>query len=307
MGNLRLIQLLESLLGKAKVNQSSGEVGFHCPFCKHYKKKFNINLNTEKWQCWVCGVGGYNILSLLKKIKPAIKYFKDYYSITGTSHKKHIGSKKYDELSLPESFEFLSESNARDPEVKNVLVYLKKRGITSKDILKYRIGYCESGKYGGMIIVPSYDENGNLNFFTGRSYYKDSYITHLNPKASKDIIGFDLLINWSEPITIVEGAFDAIAVKRNSIPLFGKLILGKLKLKIMEKGVKEINIALDSDARNNAIKMAEYFMNNGINVNLVEIIDKDPSELGFYNITRLIKETDELTFSKVMEYKLYEN
>ena len=38
-----------------------------------------------------------------------------------------------------------------------------------------------------------------------------------------------MYINWEEPIILVEGVFDAMAVKRNVIPLFGKLVLDKLK------------------------------------------------------------------------------
>ena len=73
----------------------------------------------------------------------------------------------------------------------------------------------DSGKYGGMIIIPSYDEDGVLNFFTGRSYY-DVNFKHLNPTVSKDIVGFGLFVNWDLPITIVEGAFDAIAISASS-------------------------------------------------------------------------------------------
>ena len=48
MGNLRLLQILEQVLGRAKLNDHTGEAGFHCPFCKHHKKKFNIHVPTEK-------------------------------------------------------------------------------------------------------------------------------------------------------------------------------------------------------------------------------------------------------------------
>jgi hypothetical protein len=50
---------------------------------------------------------------------------------------------------------------------------LKSRGITKNDIEKYNIGYCETGRYAKMIIIPSYDENGQLNYFTGRSFEKN--------------------------------------------------------------------------------------------------------------------------------------
>ena len=185
------------------------------------------------------------------------------------------------------------------------MIYLKNRGITRHDIVRYGIGYCESGPYEKMIIIPSYDKDGKLNFFTGRSYYKDASFKHKNPKVSKDIIGFDLFINWNEPITIVEGAFDAIAVKRNAIPLFGKIILKKLKKQIIKKNVKDIYIALDSDARDKALDICQYFIDNGIRVYLIELGDKDPSELGYKNIIWTLYRSDKsneavLTFASNM-------
>ena len=155
-----------------------------------------------------------------------------------------------------------------------------------------------------MIIIPSYDLYGSLNFFTGRSYYKDATFKHKNPKVSKDIIGFELLINWNEPITIVEGVFDAIAVKRNSIPLFGKIILDKLKKKIIEKKVSNVCIALDSDARSKALDICQYFIDNGINVHLLELQDKDPSEIGYKNISKIIYDTTPITGSDLMIKKM---
>ena len=55
-----------------------------------------------------------------------------------------------------------------------------------------------------------------------------------NPQVSKDIVGFELHINWNYPVCLVEGAFDAIAIKRNAIPLFGKTIPDQLKHRIIE-------------------------------------------------------------------------
>jgi DNA primase len=303
MNKLRLVQLLESILSKGDFNQQSNEITFHCPFCKHHKKKLNVNLISEKWHCWVCGVGGHKIFGLFKRLRVNQGFFNTLSKITGTSLSSVKYDKEYEMVLLPPEFQPLSESNMKNPEAKNALSYLLSRGLTAKDILKYNIGYCGSGKYNGMVIIPSYDETGTLNFFTGRSYYNVSF-KHLNPTVSKDIIGFDLFINWNLPITIVEGAFDAIAVKRNAIPLFGKLILDKLKIKILEKGVKRVNIALDKDAMKNAISMADYFNSNGISVYFVELPEKDPSELGFNSITELIKNVKKLTPQKLLEYKI---
>ena len=69
--------------------------------------------------------------------------------------------------------------------------------------------------------------------FLGKMKYR-------NCTTTKDIIGFDLFINWDEPIILCEGVFDAMAFKRNAIPLFGKTVMNKLQKKIIEKKVKTI-------------------------------------------------------------------
>ena len=97
------------------------------------------------------------------------------------------------------------------------------RGIRPADIVKYNIGYCEGGEYSNRIIIPSYDSEGVLNYFVSRAIY-DGPMKYKNPKVSKDVIGFDLFINWKEPIVLCEGVFDAITIRRNAIPLFGKTI-----------------------------------------------------------------------------------
>jgi DNA primase len=113
------------------------------------------------------------------------------------------------------------------------------------------------------------------------------------------------MINWSQPIILCEGAFDAIAIKRNAIPLFGKIIQPNLQKKIIEQRVKDIYVCLDKDALRKAIQIAEKFMNEGLNVYFVELADnKDASELGFEKINEIIQNTDVLTFERLMQLKM---
>ena len=201
MNNYAIIRLLNALLGKG-YELKNNEVSYHCPFCNHHKKKLQVNISSQFWQCWVCGVKGRKIISLLKKISAPYEYFKKLSNLLGDRFEP-LGNKKYsDDLSLPIEYIAFKDANTKSPEYKNAIYYLIKRGLTPQDIFKYSIGYCESGPYRGMIIIPSYDENGKLNFFTGRSYYDTNY-KHKNPSVSKNIIGFDLHINWDEPITLV--------------------------------------------------------------------------------------------------------
>ena len=126
-----------------------------------------------------------------------------------------------------------------------------------------------------------------------------------NPPIPKDVIGFDLYVNWSLPIILVEGVFDAMSIKNNSIPLFGKTILPKLYGKIVEKKVKDIFIILDSDAFDDAIQITEKFVNEGISVNFVKLDGKDPNDLGYKKMITKIHNSLPMDFKQIMEMKLY--
>ena len=172
------------------------------------------------------------------------------------------------------------------------------------EILKYNIGYCDDGLYGGRVIIPSYNEDGELNYFVARSYYEDATMKYKNPPVSRDVIVFDNQINWNEPITLVEGVFDSFSVKRNVIPILGKFIPKKLKEKIFEKGVKEITILLDSDAVSDSTKHTQFFINNGIKVTNIIPNGKDAGDMGFDEVNKLMKETEETGWDDLILTKL---
>jgi len=114
-----------------------------------------------------------------------------------------------------------------------------------------------------------------------------------------------LFINWDIPFILCEGPFDAIAIKRNVIPLLGKNIQSKLMKKIVMSSVDKIYIALDKDAQKQALNFCEQLMNEGKEVYLVDMKDKDPSEMGFENFINLITDTNPITFSGLLEKKLF--
>ena len=125
-----------------------------------------------------------------------------------------------------------------------------------------------------------------------------------NPPVSRDTIPFEFYINWDSPLTLCEGVFDALAIKRNAIPLLGKTLPPSLMKKIVKSSVQKIYIALDKDAIKDALGFCEELLNEGKKVYLVELPDKDPSEMGFLSFTNLIQQTQKLTFSKLFEKKL---
>lgn len=309
MKNLKLLQLLESVLGKGKPT-SGNNIAFFSPFVSHYKPKLEIDINTNSngenaWHCWISDKKGRSIATLFKQLNlPKEKFEQLSKIIESTRYRTPIATEtKQETLQLPEEYRPLWIQKST-PDYRNAIHYLKNRGITIFDIIKYRIGYCESGQYSGKVIIPSYDCDGQLNYFVSRAFYKSDKQKHKNPKISKDIIGFDMFINWSQPIILCEGAFDAIAVKRNAIPLFGKVIQPALQKKIIEQRVRDIYICLDADAMKNAVSICEKFMAEGLNVHFIELKDEDASELGFQQINNIIENTDVLTFERLMQLKM---
>jgi DNA primase len=309
MENLKLLQLLESVLGKGKPT-SGGNISFFSPFTSHYKPKLEIRLTPDAagnytWHCWISDKKGKSITTLFKQLNlPKERHEQLNRIIESTKYRVPIKESKVNEtIQLPAEYAPMWIKK-NTPDYRNAMHYLLNRGVTVFDILKYRIGYCESGEYSGKIIIPSYDKDGQLNYFVSRAYYKADKFKHKNPKISKDIIGFEMFINWSQPIILCEGSFDAIAVKRNAIPLFGKIIQPALQKKIIEERVRNIYICLDADALKNALAIAEKFMAEGLNVYFVELQSEDASELGFRQITEIIENTDILTFERIMELKM---
>ncbi len=126
-----------------------------------------------------------------------------------------------------------------------------------------------------------------------------------NPPMSKDMIGFEMYINWKEPIVLCEGVFDAIAIRNNAIPLLGKFPSKTLVMRLVEKKVKTIYVALDEDAKQDAIKLSKFLMDYGIKTYLLNMKDKDPSELGFENFWKRVEKTEKSTFSDIIKGKLY--
>ncbi len=119
-------------------------------------------------------------------------------------------------LELPKEFISLSnevENKIAQIEAKHALKFLKKRGITQDDIIKYNIGFCKEGKYEYRVIIPSYDSLGKLNYFIARDYKEPSLRKYKNPPTSaKDVIGWELYINWDAPIILVEPVGDVVGV-----------------------------------------------------------------------------------------------
>lgn len=300
-----LLSSLEGVMGKSG-KRARDNYAFNCPFCNHKEKKLEVKLGTtdkgeNPWECWVCKTRGRTISSLLYQLKVPKDQARSILSHVKKSKVQYY--EKLQTLELPEDFRSINDLSHESILGKKLRKYLHNRNISQVDIDRYNIGFCDRGEYSGRIIIPSYDESNNLNFFVGRTY-EDSWMKYKNPSASKDIVVFENLINWNSPIVIVEGVFDAIAVRRNAIPVLGKSLPEALLKKIVSNNVKDIYIALDGDAMKQALSYAEKVLAAGKNVYLVDLKDKDPSDMGFRGFTELVQQAEQLDLSLLLKYKI---
>ena len=302
-----VINILNDTLGIG-TSMKNDEQAHHCPFCHHHKKKLQINLKTQQWHCWVCDAKGKRIQRLLKRLNVNTHKLKKIYEIYGDDYVVYSNETEDEKIELRLPSEFKSLLKVPDGKIitayKQALKYAKDRGITKEDIIRYNIGYCKSGIYGGRIIIPSYDANNRLNYFIARSVFEEEKFKYKNPPVSKDVIMFENQINWLEPITLVEGVFDAMAVKRNAIPLLGKFIPKKLNDSIYKQGVSKINILLDEDAQQQALRYTMQLQNQGITTRNIIPSEKDAGEMGFSQINTILKESKRTEFSDIISQKL---
>ena len=300
-----LLGSLENILGKS-YKRARENHAFNCPFCNHRKPKLEINLATNEqgqnpWECWVCQTKGRTIRSLLYQLKIPRNQASEILKYVPKG--SQVEYKGISIIELPKEFKLLSEASTSSLIANKIKKYLHDRGFTELDFIKYNIGYCTAGDYGGRIIIPSYSESNQLNYFIARTY-ENAYHKYKNPEASKDIIFFENFINWDQPIILCEGVFDAIAIRRNAIPILGKSISNMLLKKIISSKNKDIYIALDLDARNKALEISEKFLSYGKRVFMVDLTDKDPSDMGFENFTKLVQSAKELDLGSLMLHKL---
>lgn len=300
----RLLPIFVSILGSAK-EYSNFEYYFFCPFCHHYHAKLAINLSKGKWHCWKCGAAGNRLLSLLRRLDVSHQQIQELRDILADEVVAYVEEESQAELRLPEGAKPLWVPS-KEYEYKHALRYLAQRKVTAADIIRYGMLYCSSygGQYSNRVIIPSYDVDGNLNFFTARDFFGNNKLKYRNPPVSKNIVGFEFHINWNYPIVLCEGPMDAIAIKWNAVPLFGKTVPKRLQQRIVEKKVKEIYIALDEDASKEALRIAQSFMKEGQKVYVVELHSKDPSELGFDEMRKAISNAHAMSFRDVIAMKL---
>ena len=267
------VRILRSVLGSSY--DRGNELLFSCPYCRHHKHKFSVNIEKSYYKCWICDKRGRNVGRVIRSFG-SLTHFREWQELVGkvdlSDFDDLFGSKVEEEteaiLKLPD--EFVSLANKDLPRsARPFLRYLSNRGIGRKEITKWKIGYCSDGEYRNRVIIPSFNKDGFVNYYVARSIV-DDWQKYKNPPASKDIIFNELYVDWHEDLIVVEGIFDAIKAG-NGIPILGSTLRdgGKLFKAIVSSGAK-VFLALDVDANDKADRIIQNLMSYGVEVSKID-------------------------------------
>lgn len=282
MSNIqKRLDFFDNLLKNYKLSKDGVNLNIWCPFCKdENKNKLKMVIHLEKcwFHCWVCDKKGTNVSRLVSKISKQASM--KSLGLFKTHHKKvSLFEEKIEEelepLTLPLNFKFFMEDfNLKDPDVRDVFLYSKKRGFDKHKLCMLRAGYSLSNELRRYLILPSYDKLGNLNYYVSRNIdanTRDGF-KYKNANIPKNKIIFnELNISWNIPLTIVEGPLDLVKTNDNSTCLLGSSLTEDMLLfQEIVKNKTKINLALDSDVYHKTIKIAKLLSQYDIDVDILD-------------------------------------
>lgn len=271
------IDFIQKVFGKCVVSSDGINVAVSCPSCgsqSKSKKKLSIRLDTDVTHCWICGLKSRSLAPIIKKYFSR-SHLEEYYSkfrkdsLVATSEV----SEEEVQLTLPKGFALLGASQkSLDPDIRAVIRYVTRRGLSYRDMWYYRLGTCTSGKFRRRVIVPSFDFEGRLNYYVGRSIDRDETRRYINARVPRSTIIFnEINIDWSSPLTLVEGPFDLMKCDDNTVPLLGSSLPRDSSLfnRIISNKTPVI-LALDSDMSKKTQKIASDLSEYDVNVKILD-------------------------------------
>lgn len=316
--DLVINSIVKGILGEPKDDyEGIVQYEFNCPssYCKSDVDKFNLAYHSQKhiFHCWKCKYKGfvrriiddYGTKGDAEKISLVVP--KSQKSVRETTKEKQ--KKAFDDdvtCELPEGFMPLTERRSSHY-YKKAVSYLMGRKVDWDTIKKYNIGYTEDGPRKFRIIIPSYNDNGKINYYEARSYLPKVKPAYLKPdKPDKQDIIFNVSnVNFNLPVYLVEGVFDMFPLI-NAVPLLGKGISDYLVSKLVENESKVL-ICLDGDAKSDSYELYFRLEGLGLDVWFVDVkgdIAQIFQESGRGGVIEVLRTAKKLDFNHIFADRL---
>lgn len=312
------LSILGQIFGSSK--KEGREHIYMCPRCKYYKPKLSINLSKNKYKCWICSKDGKqkgsSIFKLILKYgtHEHIEQWRELEDGIDLQLFEHLFQAQEEQeekyIDFPDDFKFIFDPKNKKNSLKAIHYLLEERKLDKSDIFLWRFGLSQQEKFRERVIIPSFDEKGNINYYVARSYTNHP-IRYINPEIKKTSIIFnELLLDFEKDLIITEGAFDAIKAE-NCVPILGNEIFGNERETILfSKIIKNdtpIFMALDSDAWAFETKIIDYFLLYEIEIHKINLGKyKDLGEMSREEIKQAKEEAQIITQDNMFHYKMLE-
>lgn len=291
------IKLLRSAFQKVQQSADGKNVACYCPKCAEAGKrklKLAIMIDDGRFHCWVCGTKGGSISSLIRRYKRELA--EDAEKLWPRKNRKIVESipDAPTNVTLPAGFELLSRCRySVEPLIRSVYKYVRHRGLSDDDMLRYRLGVTTHEKFAERVIIPSFDASGHLNYYTTRAIHNRTFPRYVNADGRKQsIIYNEIDINWNEELTLVEGPFDVFKTVGNVTCLFGNSLDEKFLLfhKIVENETPVV-LALDDKEDRQRVRIARLLYRYDIPVRILSVRGfKDVGEMTRKDFVERLKE-----------------
>lgn len=296
------VRFIESVFGTGKLARNGKNFDVRCPICAPRdasKKKLAILIEDDRCHCWACGYKAHTLAPLIRKYsnRDKLSEYVEKYMVASERNRRCLIIDIAEEpikLALPKDFRLVVTASLRDPDVLAIRRYLSGRGIDERDMWYFKLGYSDEPRWKRRVIVPSFDAQGELNYFVGRSVDKFRKPKYDNPDNNKlPIIFNELNVSWDRELVLCEGAFDLMKCPDNSVPLLGSDLNEESALfNAIVAHSTPVVLALDDDMRVKktpriARKLAEY----DVPVRIARLPqDADPGQLSRHHVKKLIAE-----------------
>ncbi len=301
------ISLLEKAFGPGHLGHDGVNFSLSCPKCKESrqsKKKLCVRLDSGWYHCWVCGTSGKNLNFLFRKfaknhVSACQDIFPDAYAHVDTHDEEYVPVPE-----LPDDLLLLAQVSS-NPDFQDVVTYLRDRGLSRMDLYRWRVCVSNKFPFRRKAIFPSFSAEGTLNYYTARCI-DESKFKYNNAKVPKSSVIFNEIdINWSQPIILVEGVFDAIKCPDNTIPALGSTLppAGALFKKLKQESSTVI-VAFDEDADLKSHRVCKQLDNAGCNVYRLSVKGGDLGSRAKQGVRDLLSQIKPWTRESLISHKI---
>lgn len=295
-------------------NYNKGWLKGDCPSCGK-EKKFGIQLFQNRSNCFVCGFSDKPLyiimteegLSTRNEVFNFLKAFdgSEYLDLKSLEKSSEFEGPTNTSIKLPEYFRLITFG--RNQLAISARSYLEGRGFNITNLVLRGIGFCDRGEYSGHIIFPFYI-GGKLVYFQARQYI-DQGAKFKNPAFEDFGIGKSILmynvdaLALYDKIYLVESVTNSLTLGPNAIAILGKFISDYQFSLLVKSPIKEINILLDPDANDKAIKLAMRLVPHKKIKLVLSEGEKDVNDLGKKYILNTLKNINYIKYNELIRLK----